>query len=51
LGVGLIKKKTEIVTFKISGHEPLRKNTGNIQKEVEDFKYFGSWMQTLQQEH
>jgi hypothetical protein len=44
VGLGLNAKKTEVMTYNISGHEPLKTNAGNTLKEVDDFKYLGSWM-------
>lgn len=37
-------KKTEVMTYNIPGHNSLRTSRGNILKEVNNFKYLGSWM-------
>jgi len=44
VGLGLNAKKTEVMTYNIPGHNSLRTSRGNILKEVDNFKYLGSWM-------
>ena len=48
VGLGLNAKKTEVMTYNISGHNPLRTCSGNTLKEVDDFKYLGSWMDSTE---
>ena len=44
MGLGLNSKKTEVITYNISGHRPLETVKGDELKEVENFKYLGSWV-------
>ena len=44
VGLGLNSKKTEVMLYNILEHSPLKTITGDELKEVEDFKYLGSWV-------
>ena len=44
VGLGLNSKKTEVMTYNIPEHSPLKTISGDELKEVTDFKYLGSWV-------
>ena len=48
VGLGLNAKKTEVMTYNIPDHSPLKTKDGSILKEVDDFKYLGSWMNSTE---
>ena len=48
VGLGLNAKKTEVMTYNIPEHDPLRTVTGDVLKEVADFKYLGSWVESTE---
>jgi len=48
VGLGLNAKKTEVMTYNIPGHNPLKSRSGSMLKEVDDFKYLGSWMESTE---
>jgi len=48
VGLGLNAIKTEVMTYNIPEHEPLRTASGDILKEVDDFKYLGSWVESTE---
>ena len=48
VGLGLNAKKTEVMTYNIPGHNPLKSTSGSLLKEVDDFKYLGSWMESTE---
>lgn len=44
VGLSLNSKKTEVMTYNIPEHNPLRTTTGDTLREVSDFKHLGSWV-------
>ena len=50
VGLGLNARKTEVMTYNIPGHNPLKTSGGCILKEVDNFKYLGSWMDSTEAE-
>ena len=51
VGLRLNSKKTEVITYNIlPNHPPLRTTEGIALKEVSDFKYFGSWVNSTEQD-
>ena len=48
VGLGLNAKKTEVMTYNIPEHAPLRTVSGDVLKEVVDFKYLGSWVESTE---
>ena len=51
VGLRLNSKKTEVITYNIPpGHPPLMTAEGNPLKEVSDFKYLGSWVNSTEQD-
>ena len=44
-------KKTKVITYNISPeHQPLTTTGGTVLKEVEDFKYLGSWVNSTEKD-
>ena len=51
VGLRLNSKKTEVITYNIlPNHPPLRTTEGIALKEVSDFKYLGSWVNSTEQD-
>ena len=51
VGLRLNAKKTEVITYNIpSEHPPLTTTGGTALKEVKDFKYLGSWVNSTEQD-
>ena len=51
VGLRLNAKKTKVITYNISPeHQPLTTTGGTVLKEVEDFKYLGSWVNSTEQD-
>ena len=48
VGLGLNSRKTEFMTYNVPEHDSLRTRSGNALKEVEDFKYLGSWVNSTE---
>jgi hypothetical protein len=48
VGLGLNAKKTEVMTYNIPEHNSLRTIAGEMLKEVDDFKYLGSWVESTE---
>ena len=52
VGLRLNAKKTEVITYNISpqDHAPLKTTGGTALKEVDNFKYLGSWVNSSEQD-
>ena len=51
VGLRLNAKKTEVITYNIHmDHPPITTSDGNALREVNDFKYLGSWMNSTEQD-
>ncbi|KAJ4941094.1 hypothetical protein JOQ06_027381 [Pogonophryne albipinna] len=51
VGLRLNAKKTEVITYNIlPEHPPLTTTEGTVLKEVKDFKYLGSWVNSTEQD-
>ncbi|KAJ4943497.1 hypothetical protein JOQ06_005997 [Pogonophryne albipinna] len=51
VGLRLNAKKTEVITYNIlPEHPPLITTEGTVLKEVKDFKYLGSWVNSTEQD-
>ncbi|KAJ4929966.1 hypothetical protein JOQ06_018982 [Pogonophryne albipinna] len=51
VGLRLNAKKTEVITYNIlPAHPPLTTTEGTVLKEVKDFKYLGSWVNSTEQD-
>ena len=51
VGLKLNAKKTEVITYNIPPeHPPLTTTEGTVLKEVKDFKYLGSWVNSTEQD-
>ena len=51
VGLRLNAKKTEVITYNIhTDHPPITTSDGNALREVNDFKYLGSWMNSTEQD-
>ena len=51
VGFRLNAKKTEVITYNIqTDHTPLTTSGGDALKEVNDFKYLGSWVNSTEQD-
>ncbi|KAJ4946992.1 hypothetical protein JOQ06_009034 [Pogonophryne albipinna] len=51
VGLRLNAKKTEVITYYIlPKHPPLTTTEGTVLKEVKDFKYLGSWVNSTEQD-
>ncbi|KAJ4926510.1 hypothetical protein JOQ06_025568 [Pogonophryne albipinna] len=51
VGLRLNAKKTEVITYNIlTEHPPLTTTEGTVLKEVKDFKYLGSWVNSTEQD-
>ena len=51
VGLRLNAKKTEVITYNSHiDHQPITTSDGNALREVNDFKYLGSWMNSTEQD-
>ena len=51
VGLRLNAKKTEVITYNFHmDHPPITTSDGNALREVNDFKYLGSWMNSTEQD-
>ena len=50
VGLRLNAKKTEVITYNLPEHPPLTTTGGTVLKEVNDFKYLGSWVNSTEQD-
>ena len=51
VGLRLNATKTEVITYNVPPeHQPLTTAGGTVMKEVEDFKYLGSWVNSTEQD-
>ena len=46
--LSLHAKETEVMIYNIPENEPLRTTAGHVLKEVDDFKYLGSWVESTE---
>ncbi|KAJ8346398.1 hypothetical protein SKAU_G00277990 [Synaphobranchus kaupii] len=49
VGLGLNAKKTEVIAYNTPDHLPLRTTGDTALREVSDFKYLGSWVNSTEQ--
>ncbi|KAJ8347957.1 hypothetical protein SKAU_G00265460 [Synaphobranchus kaupii] len=50
VGLGLNAKKTEVIAYNTPDHLPLRTTGDTALREVSDFKYLGSWVNSTEQD-
>ena len=50
VGLQLNARKTEVMTYNLNEHDPVKTVSGTELKEVGDFKYLGSWVESTEKD-